>query len=67
WLNKNIYNVIIVINYNLKPIIKNKGSAIFLHIATKNYQATKGCIAIKKKDMLYLAKHIDRKTKIIIN
>jgi L,D-peptidoglycan transpeptidase YkuD (ErfK/YbiS/YcfS/YnhG family) len=67
WLKKNIYDVIIVINYNQKPIVKNKGSAIFLHIASKKYKYTKGCLAITKKDMLFLVKIINSKTKIIIN
>jgi len=67
WLKENVYDVVVVINYNLKPVIKNKGSAIFLHIAKKNYQSTNGCIAIKKKDMLLLINRISNKTKIIIN
>lgn len=32
---ENIYDAILVINYNTKPVIKGKGSAIFLHIAKK--------------------------------
>ena len=67
WLNKNIYDVIIVINFNMKPIIKKKGSAIFLHIAKKNYMPTKGCIAVSKKDMLFIINKIDSKTKLIIS
>jgi len=59
------YNVFIVINYNSKPIIKNKGSAIFLHL-TKNYEPTSGCIAVKENDFLKLVKIINNKTKIII-
>ena len=66
WLVKNTYDVIIIINYNLKPIIKNKGSAIFLHIARKNYTPTRGCIAISKKDMNLLTNQINKKTKLII-
>ena len=31
----NIYDVIMVLNYNMKPVIKKKGSAIFLHISKK--------------------------------
>ena len=27
----NTYDIILVINYNINPIIKNKGSAIFIH------------------------------------
>jgi L,D-peptidoglycan transpeptidase YkuD (ErfK/YbiS/YcfS/YnhG family) len=46
--NDSKYDLVIVINYNTKKIIKNKGSAIFLHL-TNNYQKTEGCIAIKKK------------------
>ena len=63
---KNTYDIILIINYNLKPIIKNKGSAIFLHISSKNYGPTKGCIAVSKKDMKKLLKFINNKTKIII-
>ena len=66
WLKEDIYDVFIVISYNIKPILKNKGSAIFLHIAKKNYLATKGCIAISKKDMLFLIRKIKKKTKLII-
>ena len=66
WLKNNTYDIIIIINYNLSPIIKNKGSAIFLHIAKKNYKPTKGCIAINKKDMKLLINKIDKKTKLKI-
>ena len=31
----NIYDIIVVLNYNINPIIKNRGSAIFIHIAKK--------------------------------
>ena len=66
WRKDNIYDFIIVINYNLSPILKNKGSAIFLHLCSKNYNPTKGCVAIKKKDMIMLAAKIKKSTKIII-
>ena len=59
------YDAFIVINYNSKPIIKNKGSAIFLHL-TKNYKSTAGCVAIKKNDFLKLAAIVNNKTKIKI-
>ena len=59
WLKENSYDIILVIDYNLKPIIKYKGSAIFLHIQKKKYQATKGCIAISKKKY----ENTDRKNK----
>ena len=66
WRKDNIYDVIIVLNYNLNPVIKNKGSAIFLHICKKNYLPTKGCIGINKKDMMNLIINIKNNTKLII-
>ena len=63
----NIYDLVINIKYNQKPIIKGKGSAIFLHVANKKYKSTKGCIAIKKNDFLEILPKISKKTKIIIN
>ena len=59
------YDLVILVNYNKKKIIPNKGSAIFIHL-TKNYKKTQGCIALKKKDLLILLKLINKKTKIKI-
>ena len=42
------YDYLIVINYNIKKTLPNKGSAIFIHL-TKNYNPTAGCVALKKK------------------
>ena len=67
WLKSGIYDIVLVLNYNLKPIIKNKGSAIFLHLAKRNYSPTKGCIAVNKEDMFLLVRKINNKTKLIIN
>ena len=63
--NDNIYDIVLVLNFNTDPIIKNRGSAIFIHIAKKNYRNTEGCIAIKKTDLKKLVKKINKKT--IIN
>ena len=66
WIKENIYDIIIVIDYNLNPVIKNKGSAIFLHIAKKKYQPTNGCIAVNKKNIRLIASTINKKTKLKI-
>jgi L,D-peptidoglycan transpeptidase YkuD (ErfK/YbiS/YcfS/YnhG family) len=63
----NIYDLILVLNYNMKPTIKNKGSAIFMHVAKKNYKKTAGCVALKKADLVLLVKEINKNTKVIIN
>ena len=65
--NDNVYDLIAVLNYNTNPIIKNKGSAIFIHIAKKNLNKTKGCIAIKKENLIHLLSKIRINTQIKIN
>ena len=60
------YDLLIVIKYNYQKVIKNKGSAIFIHL-TKNFKPTKGCIALNKNDLLILLKIIKKDSKIIIN
>ena len=62
-----IYDLVLVLNYNIKPIIKNKGSAIFIHIANKNYKKTAGCIGLKKSHLINIIKKIKKNTKVIIN
>ena len=61
-----IYDIFIEIKYNHCPIIKGKGSVIFLHLCNKKYKPTKGCIAIQKKDFLKILPLINNATKISI-
>ena len=63
---ENIYDIIIVLNYNMDPIVKNKGSAIFIHVAKKNYKKTEGCIALKKTHLLKIAKDLKKNTMVLI-
>ena len=58
----NTYDIILVLDYNMKPILKNKGSAIFIHISKKNYKSTEGCIAIKKVSLKKIARKISKNT-----
>jgi len=60
YLKKNIYDIIVVIDYNLKPTKKKKGSAIFLHVANKNFSPTLGCVALAKNDLKYLISRINK-------
>ena len=66
YLKKNSYDLILVLNHNMKPVIKNKGSAIFLHIANKKFNATKGCVAITKRAFIKILPLITKKTYLFI-
>ena len=62
----NKYDIVVIINYNLRKPIPYKGSAIFIHL-TKNYNPTAGCIGLKEKDLLILLKLITKQTRIRIS
>jgi len=59
------YDLLIPIKYNFKKPITGMGSCIFIHL-TKNFKATNGCVALKKKDFLILLKLINKNSKIKI-
>lgn len=61
-----VYDILIVLNYNSKPIIKGKGSAIFFHISKKNYTPTKGCVAVSRKLLLEILKKVKKNSIIKI-
>ena len=62
----NIYDIILILNYNTNPVRKNKGSAIFIHIAKKKYNKTQVCIAVSKVDLKKIIKIINKKTTVSI-
>ena len=51
----------------MRPIKKNKGSAIFIHIAKKNYEKTLGCIAINKNSLLRIIEKLNKKSIVEIS
>lgn len=63
WRQNHIYDLIAVLDYNAPKTIKNKGSAIFIHLP--NYSddtktvatATAGCIALPLDAFLWLLRH----------
>ena len=63
---ENIYDIILVLNYNMSPIVKNKGSAIFIHISKKNYEKTEGCIAVKKRHLIEIIEKLKKNSKVKI-
>ena len=66
WREDSAYDLILVTSHNVKPTIKNKGSAIFIHCSFSDNRNTMGCIALKKKDILILLKNLRANTFIKI-
>ena len=60
WREDEAYDIIIVISHNIEPTIRNKGSAIFIHCSFSDNRKTSGCIALKKKDLVFLLGNLNR-------
>ena len=46
-----LYDLCIVLDWNVTQRQRGAGSAIFLHLARPGYQPTEGCIALSERDM----------------
>jgi L,D-peptidoglycan transpeptidase YkuD (ErfK/YbiS/YcfS/YnhG family) len=62
--NDGLYDCVIVLDWNMKTRARNRGSAIFLHIAREGYQPTEGCIAVSRRDMMRLMKMLKPGTSV---
>ena len=51
----------------MNPVKKNKGSAIFIHVAKNSFKKTEGCVAIKKIYLIKLLKEINPYSKVKIS
>ena len=54
-----LYKFGIVVDYNVKPVVKAKGSAIFFHIWRDQDRPTAGCIALSEDNLLKIIKWLD--------
>lgn len=66
WRDDDLYNVVLVLDYNIRPRVRGAGSAIFLHIARDSYTPTEGCVAISKRDMRILLTRLRPGTHLVI-
>lgn len=66
WREDNAYDILIVISHNINPTVKNKGSAIFIHCSFSDFRDTAGCIALKKRDLIFMLKNIKNKVYVKI-
>ncbi len=49
-----LYDIVIILDWNIRPRRRQRGSAIFLHLARPGFAPTEGCIAVTRRDMTRL-------------
>ena len=58
------YDVVIELDWNRKPRIQGRGSAIFLHLTNIKFRGTAGCLAVAPQRMEWLVARLSPKTRI---
>ena len=51
WRDDHLYDIVVVVDFNLDPVRRGAGSAIFLHLARPDFAATEGCVAVNLETM----------------
>ena len=54
WRDDGLYDVLGVLGWNDAPVQRERGSAIFLHIARPDFAPTEGCIALPLPTLLHV-------------
>jgi L,D-peptidoglycan transpeptidase YkuD (ErfK/YbiS/YcfS/YnhG family) len=66
WRQDNLYDILIVLDFNASPRVQGRGSAIFMHIARCGYRPTEGCVALKPADLKRLLAHVGRRAMLCV-
>jgi L,D-peptidoglycan transpeptidase YkuD (ErfK/YbiS/YcfS/YnhG family) len=66
WREDGIYDVVVVLGYNDVPRVKNRGSAIFMHLARSGFPPTEGCVALRPADLRRLLRVVPRRAEVVI-
>jgi L,D-peptidoglycan transpeptidase YkuD (ErfK/YbiS/YcfS/YnhG family) len=46
WRQDHVYDLVVILDYNLERPVRGAGSAIFLHLAKPGFTPTEGCVAV---------------------
>jgi L,D-peptidoglycan transpeptidase YkuD (ErfK/YbiS/YcfS/YnhG family) len=51
WREDRLYDLVGVLDWNIRPRIRGRGSAIFLHVCRSDFAPTAGCVAVRTADL----------------
>lgn len=67
WRGDHLYDVVIVLDYNLEYPVPGAGSAIFLHQARPGFAPTEGCVAVSPEAMRRLLPQVGPATRLTVS
>jgi L,D-peptidoglycan transpeptidase YkuD (ErfK/YbiS/YcfS/YnhG family) len=66
WRDDHLYDVIGILDYNIQPRVRGRGSAIFFHLAREDLSPTAGCVALRAADMRRLLPRLARGVVMVV-
>lgn len=66
WREDGLYDAVVVLDYNLRPARKGRGSAIFMHNRASPPRPTAGCVALAPSALRRLLARVGPQTRIVI-
>ena len=66
WRHDGLYDVVLVLDWNMGPRRAGRGSAIFLHCAKPGLPPTLGCVALRPDDMRRLLPRLGRGVRVVV-
>lgn len=61
-----LYDLVLVTDWNMVPAVPGRGSAIFLHRWRRPGAPTEGCIALRPRDLVWLAGRLRPGARLIV-
>jgi L,D-peptidoglycan transpeptidase YkuD (ErfK/YbiS/YcfS/YnhG family) len=58
WRDDHLYDIVLDLAWNRGPIVRGRGSAIFLHLAKGDFAPTAGCVAVQPNAVRRLLERI---------
>jgi L,D-peptidoglycan transpeptidase YkuD (ErfK/YbiS/YcfS/YnhG family) len=60
WRDDPLYDVVVILDWNISRRSQGRGSAIFFHLARPGFTPTEGCVAVRLPDMRRILKRLRR-------
>jgi len=66
WRDDGLYDVLVVLDHNDCPLVRGRGSAVFLHAAAPDLGPTAGCITLARANLIKVLGRIGSDTRLRI-
>ncbi len=66
WRDDHLYDIVVVLDFNVHPRVMGRGSAIFFHVARPDLGPTLGCVAIPKEAMRLVLSYCGPQTHLCV-